>query len=527
MENINAKTVNLAQGGTVQDAVKYITPEMFGAVGDGSADDSDAIIAAIEHAIDIDVNAVRGDGVYLIQKSIPCRIGVGTLKGDNKKIISRGFDLYLNIVKVGDEFPEVPEKWWDAEGAFYPFHTGPVDNLRLHVNEFYGNHRATFFKSQGKGVSTSLISCDEMVAYIIGFKNYLDPTFQSGMNKIRGRFWSGGYIACLIGGFGKGYGNSECHNIDINWCASNLYGGISLQDRSQYANVTGGTYDFNAQHTSILTLDDIEIDDMYSVEFGTDITSGNKKSYTLSSLMRGYEGEWQLNVKEDGNVTDGQSKFTVGDVITAPGFSAKISKVTVPSKKTAIYPDIIICNRTGDFSKARVAADYVGGIYGHNLFTCDIWGPSASQNPRNMAYRGLGVSGSSSHLEMYATQHSVSSPFCSVTSEEIRMNKSISILGTHKLQGTSGKISVANNVLTWAFSLNGGSNTPVSMWKVYISGEDDNIYGEFTMLNSKTEAKVISKNISHMDIRTDGHKVLLLQSTGIARTLYYNAIRMM
>ncbi|MCA4822492.1 MAG: hypothetical protein KJJ56_03665 [Serratia rubidaea] len=525
MEDINAKSVILDQGGTVQDAVKYITPEMFGAVGDGSADDAGAIIDAMKHAINTGINAVRGDGIYRIDKGIPCLSGLN--KNDNGAMYRFGFNLTLNVVIVGDKFPALPEKWWDAEGAFYSAGSGSTENFNLNVSEFFGNFRATFFKVQGKGLSTSTISCDEMRGHIIGFKNYLDPEKQSGMNKIRGKNWQTGYIACLIGGSGKGGGNSECHNIDITWCATHRFGGISLQDRSQYANINNGTYDYNGKYTSVLTLSDIVTEDAYSVEFGYDIVSGTKKSVALSSIMRGYENKWQLVVAEDSDITDGESKFAVGDVITAPGFSATVAEITVPSKKTTIYMDIIISNRKGDFSKVRVAADYVGGIFGHNLFTSDIWGPSSAQNVRNMSYRGLGVGGTASKLEMYSTQHNVRLPFAAVTDSDFQLNKNLTINSTNKLQGTAGNVVVQHNTPVWALSLNSGSNTPVSMWKIYVTSTDSNIYGEFTVANTSSFAKLISENSGYVTLTTENHRIMLSQSSGSTRTLYYNAIRLM
>ncbi|MBH1929056.1 hypothetical protein [Serratia rubidaea] len=525
MGNIDAKSVTLTQGGTVQDAVKYITPEMFGAVGDGSADDSGSIIAAMNYAIKIGVNAVRGDGIYRIDKGIPCKSGV--INNSSGALYRFGFNLSLNVVIVGDNFPALPEKWWDAQGAFYSDGKGSTENFNLSVSEFFGNFRATFFKVQGNGLSTSSISCDEMRGHIIGFKNYVDPVRQSGMNKIRGKNWQTGYIACLIGGTGNGGGNSECHNIDLTWCATHRFGGISLQDRSQYANINNGTYDYNGKYTSVLTLTDVVAENAYSIEFGYDITSGNKKSVALSSVMRGYENQWQLVVAEDSDITDGESKFSVGDVITAPGFSATVSGITVPSKKTTIYMDIIISNRTGDFSKVHVAADYVGGIFGHNLFTNDIWAPSSAQNIRNMSYRGLGIGGTASKLEMYSTQHNVRSPFAAVTDSDFQVNKNLTINGTSKLQGTTGNVLVPHNTAVWALSLNSGSNTPVSMWKIYVTSSDSNIYGEFTVANTSTFAKVIGENSGYVSLKTENHRIMLSQSSGSTRTLYYNAVRLM
>lgn len=49
---LGAALVGLTQGGVVRDAIKWITPEMFGAVGDGVADDSDALQNAMNACVD-------------------------------------------------------------------------------------------------------------------------------------------------------------------------------------------------------------------------------------------------------------------------------------------------------------------------------------------------------------------------------------------------------------------------------------------------------------------------------------------
>lgn len=57
-----ASLVSLTNG-TVNDAIKYVTPEMFGAVGDGVADDTAAMLSMLSYALDHDCN-VKGDGAY-------------------------------------------------------------------------------------------------------------------------------------------------------------------------------------------------------------------------------------------------------------------------------------------------------------------------------------------------------------------------------------------------------------------------------------------------------------------------------
>lgn len=50
-EGMGGSLVRLTSGGTVQQAIKWVTPEMFGAVGDGVADDSDALQAAMNACV--------------------------------------------------------------------------------------------------------------------------------------------------------------------------------------------------------------------------------------------------------------------------------------------------------------------------------------------------------------------------------------------------------------------------------------------------------------------------------------------
>lgn len=54
--------------GTVEDAIKYVTPEMFGAIGDGVTDDSVAMRDCWDYAIPRNLNII-GDGAYSISQT--------------------------------------------------------------------------------------------------------------------------------------------------------------------------------------------------------------------------------------------------------------------------------------------------------------------------------------------------------------------------------------------------------------------------------------------------------------------------
>lgn len=519
-----ASVVNLRQGGNIQNAIMYLTPEMFGAVGNGKVDDSDAIIQAMNHARSMGLNAVRGDGIYLIEKSIPCESGTQAF---TKNIIRHGFKLELNVVIVGDEYPNLPKNWWDAEGAFYCAGIGSVENFHLQVKEFYGNERATFFKVQGGGMSTSTISCDYMRGHIIGFKNYKDPKFQSTMNVIRGNNWQDGYLGVLIGGSGYGLGNSECHNIHVSWCANHRFGGISLVDRSQYANIVGGTYDYNGKWAAVLTLEVNQSNEPYSVEFGDSVSNGAISATALSSLMRNNSNVWQLIVAEHADKTNSTSQFSVGDKISRGKFNAKITGITLANTTTAVYSDIVISNRTGDFSKCRVGADYVGGVYGHNLFTCDIWGPSSTQNASNMAYRGLGIAGTQERMELFATQLSDKSPFAIVKEDQFELHNDLTLANDGILKGTRvAQFPIKKSVDTYITSFNAGTAVMRKSWLVVFTSNLSGVSGIVIVTAGETGLEITNISTKFLEISSKGLDIYVKQTTNEIMNINFNSIRL-
>ncbi|MCE9812558.1 hypothetical protein LZ676_18040, partial [Raoultella ornithinolytica] len=73
-EGLGAYLVAMYGGGTVASTLAFaVTPERFGAVGDGLHDDTQAIIAARDYCLANGINELRGRGIYLITDSIGCK----------------------------------------------------------------------------------------------------------------------------------------------------------------------------------------------------------------------------------------------------------------------------------------------------------------------------------------------------------------------------------------------------------------------------------------------------------------------
>lgn len=97
-----ASNILISQGGTVQSALTYLTPEMFGAKSDGVTDDSNSIILALNAASTSKYKKVVLGSQYLITKQITIPAGV-LLQGSgwNSGLImdapaAQTFMIYMN-----------------------------------------------------------------------------------------------------------------------------------------------------------------------------------------------------------------------------------------------------------------------------------------------------------------------------------------------------------------------------------------------------------------------------------------------
>ncbi|EIC83366.1 hypothetical protein [Serratia sp. M24T3] len=382
----------------------YYTPEMFGAMGDGSADDSAAINYAISAAFVAHTDQVRGDGIYSVKSQITLLSGYHdpVVSGQETRL---GASLYLNIVQVDPTgWPSVPDNWWNAQAVFVPPANNEIESYKLHVNAMDCAGVASAISTTNAAINTSHLHIGFLRNFIIGYKDYLGQIFSSGMSYISGENWQDGYVGVLHGGTGNGGGNGECLQVEINWCANNRYGGVLFLDRSQYSQILGGTYDYNGQWASSLTLTNLSSSGAYDVEFGDKLTSGTHSGYALSSLMfNGVQNDSNpvLLITESANKKDGTSDYTVGDTITFGSWSATISAIALTSAVNINYFDIVISNRTADFSKCNIAATYVGGISGHNLFTNTILCANSYAVVDAINWRGLGIAGGTTSSYWY------------------------------------------------------------------------------------------------------------------------------
>lgn len=97
-----AGLIGVEPKGYVQDAIHYVTPEMYGAVGDGVADDTAAIQAAVNYCLSNPGKfAIRGDRLYALSGPVYLRSP------------GLGFEMHLRGLKTHSSFPAA-ETWRTA-----------------------------------------------------------------------------------------------------------------------------------------------------------------------------------------------------------------------------------------------------------------------------------------------------------------------------------------------------------------------------------------------------------------------------
>lgn len=159
--------VSLHQGGTVQDAIYWITPEMFGAKGDGITDDTLAITSAINKAVETGLELHFSGRTYISSTQViksPIKIKLTSGAYLNFSIVVQGehFD-FKNKVSTTIPWASFPANTSVISGNFSTFTVGSAVGIKL--NDTDGGSA-----SQGNeaGMDFSLISASNSAALTLG-----------------------------------------------------------------------------------------------------------------------------------------------------------------------------------------------------------------------------------------------------------------------------------------------------------------------------------------------------------------------
>lgn len=353
-EGQGASLVKLTQGGTIQQAIGYYTPEMF----------SDLVI-------DGDwLPAINAAIAKMKQSPRSMRItGCGEYSVSGPIIISgfpSGFNLYLRSLSPHENFPN-PSDYKSATPLFLVGDVGSMVGLDIRCDFVDGGKKADWVQVTKQGCGGSHFHLERAVNIVNGVKSK-NVTWPTASNKVTGGYWSGGEGKAIDLQRGSS-GTSpivEGWIVDVNFITNFKRGGIHLKNGAQYFNFRGQT-DFNGKYLSEITLDAI-----YTAEVtrGTYVNNGTNTAEVIAFYEQP-KGVYKLLLDEGHDVSVDGSLFAANDTLNAGTWSANINAIRIPSVNNW-YPDIIHDFQGSAFGKCMITAPYCGGVVGGMLHSSTI-----------------------------------------------------------------------------------------------------------------------------------------------------------
>ena len=345
-----ADMIGTAYPGVMSDTIDAITPEMFEAVGDGVANDTAAVQAAIEAAKSAGHYRVEGKGRYRIFSPI---------KLDN---LGQGFRLDLQDVIADATFPSTSD-WKTANGIFEigGESNGSMVGVEVRVGFASGNNVATLFKLKGYGAGGSYFFGGR-VQNCVGVYDCTNSTLaNSNSNYIEGLYWLNGTYG--IRNRRSGSFVVEAPKIKVGFMTGMKYGGIQLFNGSQYFSINATGIDFCGRNLTQLTVNALPPVSVRETLLTNDATGS---TFEVLDVYQQFSGTYSILVIEPVSSEGGSTNFSTGQTVTVGGVTYTISAVTT-SVTSQAYFDFIHAFQGASFSRGYAQFDYLSRAVGGNF----------------------------------------------------------------------------------------------------------------------------------------------------------------
>lgn len=475
----------------------FVTPEMFGAIGNGTHDDTSAIQSCITACLTNGYQVIRGGGNYGVSGAI-------TVPG-----FTNGISIHLGTVTILSGYPS-PSTWLTATPVF-DFIGGTINIDFSVLNVIDGSNRADVVSLTAGGVGISRFHIGQAYACNIPFK-IPGVTNPSSSNYVTGNTW----YSCTAGAYLSG-GSSTCEGtmFDVNFIWSCKYPGIILNDGSQYTNIRG-QLDFNGTFCS-----ELHVASLTGWAIGqtvTDTTHTGKTGTVLATYT--YQGSNVIFVIETKQTSGGNSNFTAGDTITNGTNTTTISSIrTAAQSGSNFYFDILSAyTSAAPFAKTNAFCSYLGGIVGSYLDSDVIFSQNSTGNFTNQM-GGFGVTNSGTQLALYNFQIS-NNPFAVVTSNLTTWEQDFSVAGNGLFGTEEAGITASSGTPTTVSTLSPGDGNG-SVWEYDVWAFNDgsiNASGRVYISSGASSGTLVSLNASNCSITLSGLNIQVTQNLGSPRT---------
>ncbi|BAS69569.1 putative structural protein [Pectobacterium phage PPWS1] len=509
--DVSADTVSLEQGGVAQDALTYLTPEMFGAVGDGVSDDTAAVQATIDKLKTMASSTqIIGNGDYAISDSLRVH-GFGS-----------GCRMYLRSLRAASTWPSY-SNWKAAKPLISIGGVGSMVGLNIECEYINGGNRADWINIVAQGCGGSHFHAERLVNVVCGVVPK-DVTWPTASNKVTGGYWhdSRGTAFLLQRGTSGSSPIVEGWVFDINFIAGFDNGGIILRNGGQYANIRG-QFDFNGRYLSECTVSSSVSD----LTRGATITNG----VDTAEVIAFYEhplGSYKVLLAEGHDVSADGSLFSTSDTLTAEGsaWSSTIMGIQVPSVSNW-YPDIIHDFTGSPFGKCIIVSPYCGGLVGgllHSsvfLFGNSTVATTNGVNGAQWVHSGSDLSLRDVAYDNYALTFSANymAPYRHLYMRNYRVYGSEVVVSLPRYAVT--------DIRTIQFSGDGTITSTEEVYRVTVSGALSGISGEALVYVNTAGIYLVNNTVTGVTLSTSGSTLQAAQGSQVSLLTMFNFQRIL
>lgn len=337
-------------GASMIGGLSFISPEMYGAKGNGVDLDDASIQDAIEAAKSKGLLRVSGMGTYRVSKSLLL---------DN---LGRGFRLDLQTIIVDSSFPETSD-WKTANGVIEVggSSNGSMVGIEVRVGYCHGNNKATLYKLKGYGAGGSYFGFGRVQNCVGIFDATQSDKANSNSNFVDGLYGLQGTYGVRLRRNGAFV--VEGTKIRIGFLTGMKYGGIQMFNGAQYFSINSTGIDFCGRNLTQLTVNALPPTSVRE----TMLTNNNTgATFEVLDVYEQFKGSYSILVIEPSSSEGGSTNFSAGQTVTVGGVSYTISAVTTSVTGQA-YFDFIHGFQGAAFSRGYAQFDYLSRAVGGNF----------------------------------------------------------------------------------------------------------------------------------------------------------------
>ncbi|MEV9403071.1 phage tail fiber protein [Klebsiella pneumoniae] len=501
-------------GASLIGGLSFISPEMYGAKGDGIADDTAAIQAAIEAAKTRGTYRVSGMGKYRIFSPI---------KLDN---LGQGFRLDLQDLIADPSFPATSD-WKTANGLVEVGgeSNGSMVGVEVRVGFASGNNVATLYKLKGYGAGGSYFWFGRVQNCVGIFDGTNSSQANSNSNYIDGLYGLQGTYGVRLRRNGAFV--VEGTKIRIGFLTGMKYGGIQMFNGAQYFSINSTGIDFCGRNLTQLTVNALPPTSVRE----TMLTNNNTgATFEVLDVYEQFKGSYSILVIEPSSSEGGSTNFSAGQTVTVGGVSYTISAVTTSVTGQA-YFDFIHGFQGAAFSRGYAQFDYLSRAVGGNFNGTTLYFYNSFQEVTNSVNNiWLRQQGTSVRMVDRWTGTSLLD-FNTGGDGTLTIPGGLSTNGTTSLGGRmfvgSNRVFGAENnttlfqgvttgIRTLSFAGNGTVTTTKELWRLTVAGPTglNGVGGQCSILVSPTSAEVIgAAGVTGVTITTSGFSVQAAQGS--------------